>query len=529
MFRSFLGLWLLVFGPLFLLLYPGTMNPIGRFNEHIEASRYSSIHQGTFHLLEQALNQLPEAQWSKAIADMAAEFGFDINLLGAGELPASQGSATGLHDGEIVFVNAEPEYLLKRLDTSDSYLQLFVDFREEEKIRRGAQGTVFLLQQRLSGVSPAALPSAVEALNAAFPYKLRIQPRDRLKLNPTEQKHLNEGVFFWRRDAGQAVSFYIPLTHTSDILLAELIPLSSVDGYVVLLLILMFVVVISACMFFWVYPLWRELHKLAAATLHFGQGDLAVRAEVAKISVVGNLSRTFNRMAERTESLLHSQKTLTDAIAHDLRTPLYRMRFATEMLATEGAQDMQQKYLSSIGKSVDDIDHLLNQLLILSRYSDHQLPAQYSMHNVEVLLNDEVEAVAQSYPAIVCERQSTLTSAQQITAIDPNAMRRAMSNLLVNACKFASDRVAINLRFDEARGDYILLIEDDGPGIAEDEKERIFQPFEQLSNTARVGGAGHGLGLAIVRQIAQWHGGRVYAEDADLGGARLIFSWPMRQ
>jgi two-component system sensor histidine kinase RstB len=526
MFKSFAGLWLMVFGPLIFLLYPSDFNPIIRFNEHIEGKRFTEIYQGTFSLIEKQLEAVPVRQWQDDIQQLSLHFGYDLRLLKSSEVVLSHRHRAVLQQGRIVFVNAEPEYLLKQIGKRGFTLQLFTDFSEEIKISRGATGTVYLLRQIFNQTTTTQWPVLIQQLEDEFPYHLRVNKSGSIPLNNQEEHRLKTYSFFWRGNPSQAVSFYIPLKGGEIYLIADQIPMSSVNTSVIILLILLFVITISVCMFLWVYPMWRDLKHLVSATSEFGKGNLATRAVVTKISVVAALSRAFNQMAERTEHLLHGQRTLTNAIAHDLRTPLYRLRFAFEMLMESNQSQADAKYLSSISKSIDDLDHLIDQTLLLSRYSSDQQLIQLAEHDLVSLISEECLQIFPFWPDIEYQLDLHLEPEQAITPVDRIAIKRAVSNLLTNACKFAQSSVVVKLYYQQSSDEYVFEVSDDGPGIPEDDTERIFLPFEQLNSDHRDIASGHGLGLAIVRHIASWHSGTVRAGRSNLGGASFVFRWP---
>lgn len=308
MLKSFAGLWLLVFGPLFFLLYPSQYNPIVRFNEHIEGQRFIHIYQGTLRLIESRLTIIPESERQKSIASLKQKFGFDIRLVPLTSLSLSDKQKALLQQGEILFINAEPESLLKIVPQSGQVLQFFTDVSAEEKIRRGAQGSIYLLQQAFENTPSQDWPSLLEQLVVTFSFEMEIIAPN--LLNPTldEQQQIEQDGFFWREESSGDLSFYAQLPAKKGYLNANLIPMTSVDLSVVLILIVVFVLLISVCMFLWVYPLWRDLRNLLVAASEFGKGNLHSRAEVSKISVVASLGSTFNQMAKKIEQLLEGQK-----------------------------------------------------------------------------------------------------------------------------------------------------------------------------------------------------------------------------
>ncbi len=528
MIKSFSGLWFLVFGPLFFLLYPSHLNPILSFNNYIEGQRYERIYQGTFTLIESRLEAMPIDTWQQEIDELSQHFGFALQLLDINKSNLGQQNREEIEQQQIIFFNEEPEFLIKKIGNSPFMLKIFVDAPEAEKIRRGSEGTVYLLQQQFASTKPEHWPTLLRDLSTHFPFDLQIATSDQVKLSQTEQSHLVTYSFFWRTNSSDEITFYIRLSDGNSFLLANLIPLSSVSSSVIIVLILAFVLSISLCMFFWTYPLWRDLKNLLAATSRFGHGDLNSRAVVYKISTVATLGNAFNRMADRIEQLLKGQRTLTNAIAHDLRTPLYRLRFAFEMLSHATTEIEKEKYQRSISKSLEDLDSLINQTMVLSRYSGDSQLLSFAKHHLAQLIDDECVSVFQLYPDIEYQLQIAPEAIDKLALIDHIAMKRAMSNLLVNACKYTRTRVFVSLSYVAETDMFVINVCDDGIGIDESDWERIFLPFEQLDNARSHVASGHGLGLAIVKHIAQWHQGSVCAGRSELGGARFTFQFPNR-
>ncbi|GEA11174.1 ATP-binding protein [Alteromonas sp. KUL49] len=526
MFKSFIGLWLLVFTPLFFLIYPSSFNPIIKFNTHVEEQRYIEIYGGTFDLIESALPPYNTDNVASEFNNIRGQFGFDIVLTSTSALALNEDLAKVLSEGGIVFVNDEPEYLLKRLYKTDSVIQLYTDFSADEEIYNGAKGTVALIKQRFAGLSATELTDEIASLGNKFPYDLSLYTATQIAITPTEKEMLHNGGFFWREPNASQVSFYIPVDSSNQFLVANLIPTTSVNASVILILIGVFIVAISIGMFLWVYPLWRDLNRLVSATEQLGQGELGSRAFVSSISVVAKLGRTFNLMADKLSQLLIGQRTLTNAIAHDLRTPLYRLKFAVEMLDDTADESKKARYKTSIDNSIKDLDHLVNQTLMLSRYSNEKELVTFVDYNITAIVLEEFTATSSSHVGIHWELHQVDNDVR--LSIDRLAVKRAINNLLSNANKFATSKVHVHTYIADSKQNFVIEVSDDGPGIPDNEQESIFIPFTQSSSTNPAGNNGHGLGLAIVRQIAKWHDGQISVSTSSLGGAKFTLELAIR-
>jgi two-component system sensor histidine kinase RstB len=122
--------------------------------------------------------------------------------------------------------------------------------------------------------------------------------------------------------------------------------------------------------------------------------------------------------------------------------------------------------------------------------------------------------------------QVTVNGDEWVNA-DAHHLHRALQNLILNASKYANSTIAITFTEDEER--WQVDIEDDGRGIPEEDRDKVFIPFQRLDNSRTRASGGYGLGLAIVQRIAFWHGGAVLIEGSELGGAKFSFIWSRSQ
>ena len=276
----------------------------------------------------------------------------------------------------------------------------------------------------------------------------------------------------------------------------------------------LFLSALAAILALMVYPIARgitaRLARLETGVSTFGAGDLSARVAVEGRDEVAALATSFNESAARIEQLVRANQMLLANCSHELRTPLTRMRLAIERLSAPGGQaDGQSK--AELASNIAELDALIGELLLSSR-----LDATKRLERIE-----RVDLLA-----LVAEEASHFDREVTGDAIsidgDPLLLRRLVRNLLENARAHAGGAtdVSIARETDNAR----LIIEDAGPGVPEDDRERIFEPFYRRRDAAQPTGAG--LGLAIVRQIARIHGGDVRCEPREAGGSRFAVTLP---
>lgn len=291
---------------------------------------------------------------------------------------------------------------------------------------------------------------------------------------------------------------------------------ADVDKYYEIALIGMY----STVGLMWVgWQLYRQ-RKLEKATVRFSKGDLQFRA-ITGIYALGSLNNSFNTMADKLERLFASNRNLANAISHELRSPIARIRIQLEMLGQEEQRQAQQDYILGISEDVDDMDELVDEILSYARMERRKPSLNLQAIDVHEWFVDQCEYL-KTEVATPIELQIN-EELNEIYA-DHQMMARLVRNLVTNADKFAVTKIVIGL---DLRSDlFRLWVDDDGEGIPEQYRDTVFEPFVRLEKSRSKKYGGHGLGLAIVAEIARFHGGKVEIKDSALGGARVLMTWP---
>lgn len=257
----------------------------------------------------------------------------------------------------------------------------------------------------------------------------------------------------------------------------------------------------------------RRLEALKRGVEAFGAGALRERVAEDGRDEVAALGASFNRAAARIEALLETHKSLLANASHELRSPLTRLKMAVSML--EDAPPEQRKALRrEIDANIGELDALVEEVLMAGRLDAASALEQRAEVELLAIAAEEaarVQASAQGTPAVVNG--------------DERLIRRALRNLLENARRYGGNEVEVTV---SARGGIAeASVCDRGPGVPAAYRERIFEPFFRLPGHAEKAG-GVGLGLALVRQIAERHGGQVRCEAREGGGSRFTLVLPQR-
>jgi two-component system OmpR family sensor kinase len=271
----------------------------------------------------------------------------------------------------------------------------------------------------------------------------------------------------------------------------------------------------------WLRPLLSDMRVLTSASQKFA-ADYREPLETARqVTQLTSLARNLDEMSARLSSLIQSQKELTTALSHEMRTPLARIQFALAVIGNQ-ASDSVQEQLAGIGKDVQQIDGLIASMLDYARLDHPDLRLEWQETALEPWFLHAMSAVDGTTHEVQLSGLDDLSSAW----MEPRLMELALSNLLVNACRYARGRIAVTVAARDGR--YRITVEDDGEGIPVEQRKDVFKAYTRLDTSRNRESGGYGLGLAIVARVAALHGGSATAAASEtLGGARFTLEWPL--
>ena len=328
--------------------------------------------------------------------------------------------------------------------------------------------------------------------------------------------------FLVQMEDGQVLHVHMPRP--------ELRPWMGSMGYVSALCLVALAVALGT------YPvvrrLTRRLENLQKSVEAWGDGNLGVRAAVDGDDEAAFLAQRFNDAAQRLEALvqardalLESQKSLLANASHELRSPLARLRMGLELLQGGGERDALRQELE---RNISELDQLIGEILLASRLDAKQA----DLGAVELV--DLVPLCAEEC-AHTGARLDCVVADLRVSGV-PKLLRRAVRNLLENAVRHGraakgdtvSEGVVLELRPAPLETPAVvrLAVIDQGPGVAVEHQQRVFEPFYRLPGVSETGG-GVGLGLALVKSIAERHGGSVRCSNNPHGGARFELTLPV--
>jgi len=377
--------------------------------------------------------------------------------------------------------------------------------------------TLSLIEADLHGIPEDRWSETLNTSNHDFTFKVTVEKQSSYLLDEESEEALNHGEIVMLEDK----YLFLQKIEDSNYLLVAgplrylffLHQLKTVDYALLALLGLSLAIPV----FLWMRPHWKDLVTLEKTAGKLAGGDFSARVNLPSRSGVHQVAVAFNHMADSIAALLASKKALTNAVAHELRTPLARLRYRLALL--EGEEDSPAK--QAIEKDLTAIDSLVEELLFHAKLDRPEAPLTLTRFNAADWAQERIQEQLTLAPHLqwIAKGEENLTF-----VADQYLITRAIDNYLSNARRYASSTIQTTVSIENRY--CTVLVDDDGPGIPEADRDRVFDPFIRLDESRGRKTGGHGLGLAIVAGIARLHHGDVAVESSPLGGARFIIRWP---
>ncbi|ECK3480734.1 two-component system sensor histidine kinase RstB [Salmonella enterica] len=380
------------------------------------------------------------------------------------------------------------------------------------------KSSLYLMRSELREIPPREWGKTLKEMDLNLSFDLRVEPLNHYKLDATTTQRLREGDIVALDDQYTFIQ-RIPRSHY--VLAVGPVPyLYFLHQMRLLDIALMALIAFTLAfpVFIWMRPHWQEMLRLESAAQRFGEGHLTERLHFDNGSSFERLGVAFNQMADNINALIASKKQLIDGIAHELRTPLVRLRYRLEM-----SENLTPPESQALNRDIGQLEALIEELLTYARLDRPQNELMLTEPDLPAWLLTHLQDVQSVTP----ERAVNLVTCVigDYGALDMRLMSRVLDNLLNNALRYSRTTVQVSLLLDGSQA--TLIVEDDGPGIEADARERVFEPFVRLDPSRDRATGGCGLGLAIVHSIALAMGGSVVCDESELGGAKFSFHWPV--
>jgi two-component system sensor histidine kinase CpxA len=276
----------------------------------------------------------------------------------------------------------------------------------------------------------------------------------------------------------------------------------------------LFVMGADVLLCYWLaFHLTRPVRRLQRAVERFGRGDLSARAGSVRKDELGQLARTFDRMADRLEILLSAERRLLLDISHELRSPLARLGVAIE-LARSG--DETDAALNRIQKEADRLNSLVGQMLQVTRAEGDPKSLRREVVRLDTLVKELVDESALEADAHGCTVEYRKREPVTVSG-DPELLRRAVENVIRNAIRYSPPDTTVEVSLARNNGRATVDVRDHGPGVPGEALPHLFDAFYRVESDRNRSSGGIGLGLSIARRAIELHKGTISAKNAAPG------------
>lgn len=324
-------------------------------------------------------------------------------------------------------------------------------------------------------------------------------------------------------DSQSRITLYKRLADTQQVLAIGPLPKDAPSmHWLENVVIASYYILVALLLLLWIRPFYRDLGALRWAASQFGREDFSTRVEVAENSSILPVAQSFNRMAERIQYLVTAHRELTNAVAHELRTPLARFKFSLEMLTKSRDPARVSQYLAQMKGDVQELEVLIDEMLSYAKLSEENLQLHCSAIPLQAWLAGQLASYKEVVPHVLYVAHSS--GDVKDVSFNADLMARAIHNIVRNCLRYAESEIRVSCTIDTTQA--TVRICDDGPGIPAQYHQSVFEPFARLDSSRDRNSGGYGLGLAIARRILERHNGNICVEDSQGKGACFLLSWP---
>lgn len=527
-FRIYAGLLLVCISvAFFAYLLVDTLN-----QERVQTYR-ESVATGVFYLIGQGVaNQKTESTRDYWLADASNLFGYAFSIVPMDAIELKARELVRLEEEKTVvrYDSLANKYTIyHRIGLENNLLTVTISQIGERQIRALA---IFLLDDLSNYSTLEDKNRRLKFLGNKFAYPIQLKSIHELSLDREQINRLyrDEPVLMFD-DSNSTHGSSISIVASSDVedtvivvgpvLLFNWFPFNLLASVVLICMLL-----IALGVYGLILPLERRLGLLQLGVNQVMEGNLGAKVKVVGHDDIARLSMTFNTMTTHIKRLIESQRELTRAVSHELRTPVARIRFAVEMLADTDDPDARELQRQFIDDDIGALNELIDEILTYAKLEEGSPKLDWEMVRLRELIEQvERETNALGKSIVI---QTYLPSEKTVAMADRRYLHRVVQNLVGNALRYAQSTVKVSAGVE--KGMAFVCIEDDGQGIAEADREKIFVPFARLDDSRTRASGGYGLGLSIVSRIAFWFNATLKVDESPtLHGARFEMRWPVKQ
>ena len=481
---------------------------------------------GVAHVISEVLARQPTQQSQEDwLADVSRVLELQLEFVPRTDLDLSRTERRRLSDGRSI-VRYDPTQIVGDIYTQvdgqpNVYLHIKVDKLSEVQIKM----IPILVLEDLT-YYPGAEQQRLEELQPYFSYPIAFEKLSDLNLDMDQISRLRtdktQTILLYRDSAtmqGTTISAVSAYTNVPNRVLVlgpvpifNWLPFKVFAGVVLFSLFLLIMGV-----YFLILPLERKIGKVRQALNRVRKGDLRTRVSIEGNDEMANLGLSFNMMTEHIQRLIEAQQELTRAVSHELRTPVARVRFGMEMLTDTDDYEARISQMEMIDKDIEELNKLIDEIMTYAKLEQ----GTPSLSFEQVVLKNLLQQVVDESEIIRKDKNITtdLPAVDVEVEAEYRYLHRVVQNFVGNALRYSDSMIRVS---GGVENNYAYVcVEDDGQGIAEKDREKVFEAFARLDDSRTRASGGYGLGLSIVSRIAYWFGGKVEVDQSPtLGGAR---------
>ncbi|MDM1780904.1 sensor histidine kinase BfmS [Acinetobacter indicus] len=490
-----------------------------------------SLTDGMAYIISEGVARQPNLQQKMDwISDASDLLELPIYYIEASKVDVTRAEARRLAERKAVVrwdAKTSVAYIVVALqDDPEHYLYIKADNITERQMKALP---VFILDYLV--YYPGQEKEYLERIQSYFSYPISIETVQALPLDSEQigRLRLDHSIILYRDSAsirGTTISIVSPIPgSTSEVLVMGPVPLFNWMPFQLAAgITLLSLFVLSLGVYGLLVPMQRKLREVNYALNKMKSGNMSLRLPIEGNDEMATLASSYNNMSDHIQRLIEAQRELMRAVSHELRTPVARIRFAVEMMADEDDYDYRLQQVEQIDKDIEALNTLIDEIMTYAKLEQGMPSIEFEHVDLYEVLNQVAVETEALKTGKVIELQ--VMSDDIVVEAERRYLHRVIQNLVGNAVRYCDSRILLSGGLD-AEGQAYICIEDDGPGIPEIDRARIFEAFARLDDSRTRASGGYGLGLSIVSRIAYWFGGSIEVDQSPkLGGARFIMTWP---
>lgn len=488
--------------------------------------------KGNFAVIQRLLSNNPPSSWEKVLESIQPPDRPKAKILNLDELNLSKAQKEDLSRGKIVILTGPVRFFLnywlpdifalQKIGDTQFVLQIQDGVTMYSTIQDNTRWMVYLIATKLKTLKEDNWPEIIKNFQSIYNIPLQIVPADSQQIPQAirTSRYIKGLEYEFPKSDGFVTTVYFKLEPLDKILILGpidypkfLIKVPQIQFYY----LMGFTVLTALAVFLFTWIFSRNVRKIFQLTSAYSRGVFDKKIKFSRLSILYGVHNNIVQMGGKIKKLIKAQQNMSRFVAHEIRTPLYTMQLALDAMekSIKNHKD-PSKHINSLKEDIKDLNKLVSYFLIYSQSTTNEMKIKKQYLDIKNWLLELVKS-HQGYEVEV--NLDVVEDEKSTVEFDPDLLKFAVNNLISNALKFANKKVQVSLHVN--KGQVVIHVDDDGAGVADENKQAIFQAFVTFE-TDESFGKHIGLGLAITRSIVELHGGYIILTDSPiLSGSRF--------